>query len=239
MCGGGGDGGAGEIRRQESERNYKTAQATRAVNEIFGIDDSDLYQFTDYGYGYSLPNATNQLNRAANNADARESLYGTTTTDIINYLRSQFDEYHADANEEAKYSLARRGLTGGQADINLRNKIMETFDRGVLDITNQADSAVAGLRAADEDARMNLLAQIQNGMDSSTAVSSASGMLKNNVDVARSDAMSQQVANIFNEIDELYTTQQYMNGVNQLYYPQQSTGAAIVNPSSYGGSIYR
>lgn len=135
MCGGGGDGGASEYRRQESEREFKRADATRKINEIFGVTDPEVYAARDFGYGYALP--TGSADTAAANRTARDAQYTSTGDDIAAYLRTQLDDYYDDAQIEAKNRLARAGLSGGQQDIDLKSKILETFNRGALDVRNQ------------------------------------------------------------------------------------------------------
>lgn len=240
MCGGGGgDGGAGEIRRQEAEREFKRAQATRQINQIFGLDDPSLYAQKDFGSGYSLPVGDHAA--ATRNKNLREAQYTSTGNDVAAYLRTQLDDYYDDAQQEAKFRLGRSGLSGGQQDIDLRAKILETFNRGLLDVRNQADSTVAGLRGEDEAARANLINQINQGMDANTAVASATTALRNNIDSALAEGRLQQVANLFAQIGDLYKIGQYAEGQQQARIPFQGStgGATIANPRGDSGRIVR
>lgn len=236
MCGGGGDGGAAEFKRQEAERNYKTTDASRRINAVFGLDDPALYKPEDFGSGYALGESPELIEQASQNKTARAGLYDSTARDIVDYLGTELRDDYTDAQARAKAHLARRGLSGGQADIDLGQRILEIFNRGTLDVKNRADSSVAEMRGADEQARLSLLNQIQAGMDGSTAVSSAGSALKNNADQVKTAAMLQTLGNLFREADELYSTQQYVNGANQAYTGKKA-GATFGDPGSYSGRV--
>lgn len=227
MCGGGGDDGyAEEQRRREEERERQMKAATDKINELFGVTD---------GYQYGDPRLRQV---AGQNALERKQLYNQTREDILNYFRNELDRQRQLAMDDLAVSLARRGVSGGSADLAGNAKLSEFYNKNLTDLTNRADLSVADLRAADEKARLNLINNIRSGMDQESAVAGATEALKTNIDRARESALSQQLGNMFDEFRKLYAADQYVTGVNQgKTAAKQRTPFYLKEPGSYAGNV--
>lgn len=187
MCGGGGGGGDGGAAKREEERQARIAAGTDAVNKIFGVgDDSAKAQ--------------------------REQLYTTTGSDTKNYFAQQFEEDRAAARRQLDFQNARNGTAGSSQDIDMDSEFQKRYDRGLLDIANKSDSAAAGMRTSDEQARLGLISKVAAGIDQGSATSSALSLLQSNLDNSRNEAMTGRMANVFSSLLSGYNTGQATAG---------------------------
>lgn len=179
-------------------------------------------------------------------ADARknrasiDAQYGTARTDILDYFRAELDRQKSEAEQALKMTLAQRGLGGGQASISAGADLMGSYNDGLLEATSRADSAVSRLRESDDTARRNLISQIYSGMDSQTALSSATNQMRANIDATKSETMSQALGDIFGGFADRYKLGQYAQGQAAARNgPPVQTAGATVNPSNYSGTQVR
>lgn len=135
--------------------------------------------------------------QAARNRQSRENLYNQTQEDTRNYYMQDLDKQSKAALKTNRFSLARRGLSGGSRDLDMRQKHQEEYDRGVLDIAGRADDSANQFRMTDEDKRLNLLSRIQQGMDAVTAQDSAISGMKLNLQNAKAASTAQNLGNVF------------------------------------------
>ena len=174
---------------------------------------------------------------ASKAAKSRDALYNSVGTDTRNYFNSQLEEDKEDARRQLEFHKARTGLFGSSQGIDLGNKFQQNYDRGLLDIANRADSAAAGMKSSDEQARLGLISKIVSGVDQGSAVSSALSQLQSNSESAINQAMTGRMANVFADLVNGFNTGQYNAGSaaarNQYgsslgnYYPSgSSTGTS-------------
>lgn len=212
--------GSGDTPRRES-RPEVTAAIMRSQLDSIPTYDTDGY-----------------TKRAAVNAKKISGQYDTTKDDIIAYLTEDLNRQRDEAAQNMKISLAQRGLVGGQASIDSGADLLSAYNKGNLDITNRADSAVSDLKSRDDTARRNLIAQVTNGMDSSAALSAATRQMTNNVNSVRDAQMSQALGSIFSDFAEKYNFSQYTKGQQQAKSgPPVSASGAAVNQSDYSGTV--
>jgi hypothetical protein len=131
------------------------------------------------------------------------------------YLGAVRKRYTDDANRQKsvadrglKFSLARGGLSGGSADVDARRTLGEEYTRGILTAEDKAQGAVAGLKAQDEQSRLNLIQLVQSGLDATTAAQRANAQVAQSADAARGGATLTGLGDIFGTTANLYKTQQ-------------------------------
>jgi hypothetical protein len=142
--------------------------------------------------------------KAAENAAAREALYGKVRTDAFTAGRRGIDEGGADAARRLKFALFDSGLAGGSVDVDENALLKRTQDRGLLDLGARADAASADLRGSDEQTRLSLLQAIDAGTDQGSALSSALNQMRVNSDKAAAAAQGTSVGDLFANAGLLY-----------------------------------
>lgn len=201
---GGGDGGAAA---REAERQRRIAAGTDAVNRLFGIGNDEAKA-------------------------QRDQLYSTVGSDTRNYFASQLEEDREAARRALDFQKARTGVAGSSQGIDMDTEFQKRYDRGLLDIGNRADSAAAGMRTSDEQARLGLISKITAGLDQGSAVSSALSQLQTNAENARNQAMAGRMANVFADLIGGFNAgqgQAGMNAARKQYEQQNQIGNAFVD----------
>lgn len=313
MCGGGGDNGAEQLRKDEAERERKMSAAIAEINKMFGVagepppepmvpsagyyggnevpvsqrraelerllttatrpvDDGDYSGYrsrtrTETYYPYirvdedasmgsrynasaesqaqrlrqelaSLPATPNYDawdSEVAANAEARKGLYDSSREDVLSYFRDALDQQHQRAGATVAVDMARKGMTYGSGAVDAGQRLQETYNTRLLDLTNRADASVTDMRSGDEQSRLDLIARIRAGMDQQSAVAGASASLRNNIDLAKSSAMAGSLEGLFADVEQLYGTQKAVDAYNKGY--RDTVG--VRTPGSYGASTGR
>lgn len=131
------------------------------------------------------------------------------------FLQAMREFYTGDANRRKatadrnrRFSIARGGLTGGSADASSRRVLGEEYSRGLLDAENKAQGAYADLMGQDEAARLDLLGQVRQGMDSTTAAARSAALMASNAGSAQAKAQAEGLGDIFGDTAAAYTKQQ-------------------------------
>lgn len=257
---GGGDSSDGGAADRAAEDRARKSKASADINRMFGDDQgtgtpapqhfNPFHASPDSNYGraeeqyyqgrladYNRATAASGTEAAANKI-AREKLYTDTRGASFDLNKTKLDQDREASSRELKFALARSGLFGGSADVDQHALEQRAYDRGILDVGTMADTGVADLRSADEGSRMNLLAQVNAGVDAGSALSGARDALSINADRANAAARSNAIANLFNNIGLLQDRQNQGAGVadaRRLYgYPYGSGGATFSTPGTSG-----
>jgi hypothetical protein len=190
MCGGGGggDGGAEERRRQEEAR---VASAVSQINNIFGVGNPDAMA-------------------------EREALYGTVKEDAVKKAMTDLDKDKEKAARELNFMLARQGLSGGSADVDQNRQLTDTYQQGILKAANIGDSTANNMRSSDDKTRVNLVNNIRSGLDGGQASQMAYEGMKNNADLARTEANNANLVGFFNNLMNGWNSFQYGQNMNQV-----------------------
>lgn len=200
-------------------------QYTRTVGGEYvgnGLSDNVHYQpvtetiFDDAGYNQAMAerDAKVRERQAAltTNGQSRDSLYQSVRENAFTAGKRGLDENFQDATRKNKFELFARGLAGGSEDIDQNARLKRTYNTGLMDLGAKADAAKAGFRNADEEARLQLLQSIDNGMDAGSALSSATSRMAVAADQAAADAQGTSVGNLFDTAGLLYTQSQAAKG---------------------------
>ena len=251
MCGGGGvQDNSAEIRAREDAR---VADAINKINNIFGISDA-----VSASRLYALPVATPDsiplhssrvvnpaitepvladMSGASANAKAREDLYTTMKNDATTKAMQDLNQERGIAQREANFKLARQGLAGGSADIDLHQQIGDQYQKGILSAGNAGDTVANNARANDEKTRVNLINAIRSGLDGGTAQQMAYQGLSNNAAQASNDAANATLAGFFSPLMQTLKMANYQDGFdkyNQKYKLSSTAGSPM---ASFGGKI--
>lgn len=130
----------------------------------------------------------------------REAQYADFANATRDYYTQDLGRQKQDADLQAKFALARTGLTGGSRAIDLGRELGEGYTKGLLDVERMAQGAEADLRGADQQSKMNLLAQVQGGMDATTAANNAATALRNNLLSGRASSRADSLGNLFGTV---------------------------------------
>ncbi len=242
--GGGGDGGAAK-RQAEAER--KKQQARNSLNAMFGVapDSAALAAANASTPGLGPIGSAVERSRpqnvgadlggqAAENAAARESLYGKVREDAFTAGRRGIDEGAADAARRLKFALFDSGLAGGSVDVDENALLQRTLSKGLLDLGGRADAAAADLRGSDEQTRLGLLQAIDAGTDQGSALSSALNQMKVNADKAAATAQGTNLGDLFGNAGLLYDRRLREIGKTAA---QRDYGTATRGAGSYQGTL--
>lgn len=171
-------GGGSNRASQQAERNERERQAeiAQTTSRI-----NDLF---------SDPSRTGQYDQLAD----------ATTDFYLGDLNRQKDN----TDRNLKFALARSGQIGGSVQADKGQQVAEDYNRGVIESTRRGASAGADLRAADEQARSNLLAMAQGGLDATTASSQSANLLRNNLLAGKANAAAGQLGDFFGSVGDFY-----------------------------------
>ncbi len=141
----------------------------------------------------AIENAFRQPSRGAQLDEFVEALRGQFTTEARKQKKL--------AARRSKFAVARSGLTGGSADADLKVKLGQQFQGGLLKGERLSQQALADLKGADVRSKQDLLALAQSGINVTSAAQQASQALQSNLRGARSRATTESLGDIFSGIE--------------------------------------
>jgi hypothetical protein len=264
--GGGGDGGAGQMRADEMERQQRVQAAVDTINSRFGqrqrLFDENAYlaanpdvaaavragkvasgrdHYEQWGRAEGR-SAGGKFDPAAEAArTARDSMYAQIADAVRDTAMRDVDRQFTTASQRNKFGLARSGLLGGSVDVESGGQLATLYGEGKLKASQAGQQAAADLRSTDERTRQNLISLAQSGLDTGTAASMASAQMASAADAARGAAGGASVGRLFDDLSQAYVTNQvmrarYPNGPQQMA-SGYSTG--VFAPSRYTGTEQR
>lgn len=131
--------------------------------------------------------------------------------DFGNALRQMYTQ---DANRQKvvadrnlKFSMAKRGLTGGSAAIDAGRTLNEDYSKGILNAERKAQAAVSDLQNQDQQSRLNLTQLAQTGADATTLGRQAAEGLAASAQNAQANAMAGGLGDIFGNTAAVYQKQ--------------------------------
>lgn len=127
-------------------------------------------------------------------------------------LMQDLDREKGDADRNARFAMARLGLSGGSADVDTNQRLAETYQRSVLEAVRQAQGAAAQLQGQDQQSRQNLIALAQSGVDATTSAQQAAESLRVNLANARGQVLPNAANQAFAGFADLYRQSQDQRG---------------------------
>jgi hypothetical protein len=174
--------------------------------------------------------STGRINDVFNDP-ARQGQYDQLVRDTQAYYQKDLDRQKGDTDRQLKFAMARGGQTGGSVSIDQNKRVGEDYLRGVVEANRRAQGAGADLRQSDEQARSNLLAMAQSGLDATTASSQAASSMRNNLLSGQAGATAQGLGNMFGGMSDVFRRSQdaaemrrgQKYGMSQIYSPMFGT----------------
>jgi len=183
--------------------------------------------------------ATDAINQTFNDG-GRESLYTDQRNAVFDLNRQDVDRQATEAERFNRFGLARAGLMGGSAQVDSLADINRRTNEGLMRAGGIADQAAADLRTADEQARANLIALAQSGIDTGTAASQSLNALRVNSANAASARAGATVGDLFNDMAQAYLMNQQIAGRNAANNPSAQQWYGVSNPrSGSSGTVTR
>lgn len=222
--GGKGDGGAAQRKQQEDER---VARAIAKINGVFGIADEygqgptwvDNFPAAKGGIIERIANRNRGAGatpeQAATRMGERENLYSTITKDATDNALFGLNKDKDVTERDARFSLARRGLSGGSRDVDLNKDILDTYQQGVLRAGEVGVGAGNNARSADDRTRVSLINSIRAGLDEGSAQQQAYESLRNNARSAQDVAQASNLTGFFDRLNDVRKQYEYNQGVQE------------------------
>ncbi len=113
------------------------------------------------------------------------------------------DKQKKQADLDAKFSMARGGLTGGSRSRDVGTQLGQDYLDGLLTVDRRALAAKSDLQGADQQSKNQLFAMAQSGMDMTTATQNASQSLRNNLDAANSTRLAGGLGDLFGGVADI------------------------------------
>jgi len=208
------------------------SQSTPGSRSIF----SKVFDQAGYDAAVAAEHASTDAQAATNKA-AREALYTGVRDNAYTAGKRQIDEQNTDAQRNLKFSLFSQGLNGGSTDIDQNALVNRKYNQGLIDLGAKADGVAADMRGSDESTRLGLLQSIDQGVDSSSAISSALNQMKVNSDKAASDAAGTSVGDLFADAGLLYQQSKTAQGAYDWRNSALFPGAKSASPTASNGTV--
>ena len=138
------------------------------------------------------------------NKGLRESLYAGNRDAVLDVNKNKLNKDLSESERQLRFALARSGLFAGSEDIAQHGKQREAYDQGILQSTSLADQSAAGFRGADERTRLDVINQIQGGVDTGTALQNAQRGLELSAQNADANAKGNIVGDVFGDAGLIY-----------------------------------
>lgn len=134
----------------------------------------------------------------------RTAQYDRLAADTTAFLTDDLNRQKADNDRNMTFAMARSGQHGGSVSADASQNLGESYMRGLVEAQRRGNAAGADLRMQDEQARSNLLAMAQSGLDATTAASQSANMLRNNLASAQAGSTAQGITGFFDSFADVY-----------------------------------
>lgn len=152
----------------------------------------------------------------------------------------ELDRQSEEAARNARFNLARSGLSGGSVDVDENARLAEAAREGVTRVSEVADSAAQALRRNNEQTRARVVGLIQGGLDGTTAAQQALSGAALNADQAAADNQVAAIGDVFADLALAQRLGQVGAGVNAArakFNTNPITVGAPTSGSSGGGTV--
>lgn len=139
---------------------------------------------------------------------ARKGQYNDFITALRERFGSNLQRQKGDTDRQDRFTIARRGLTGGSRSVDLGQRRGEQYAEGVLGAEEKAQGALSDLRSRDNASRSTLIGLATNGLDATTAAQRAISQLQQNSGISRNKAINEGIGDTFGTFADAYGRQQ-------------------------------
>lgn len=139
---------------------------------------------------------------------ARTGQYDRLAADTTAFLTDDLNRQKQANDRQLKFAMARSGQHGGSVSADANRTLGESYLRGIVEAQRRGNAAGADLRMADEQARSNMLAMAQSGLDATTAASQSANMLRGNLQSAQAGSTANGIAGFFDQFSDTYRKSQ-------------------------------
>lgn len=168
---------------------------------------SDAAAAADATRTQSISNATNAIN-GIYDSPQRQKQY----SDFLSAIRSNYtndaNRQQVNTSRQTKFAAARSGITGGSADVDAQTRLGQEYDQGLVQAESKAQGALAGLKASDNQSRLNLTQLAAAGLNTTTAAQQAASSTQQAADQALSGSTVNGLGDIFGAATRAYQTEQ-------------------------------
>jgi hypothetical protein len=156
------------------------------------------------------------------------------------FLQEDLTKKNIDASRGLKFALARSGLSKGSVDADTNKRLADDYLKGIIEVERRSKTAGLSLRAQDNETKNALFSQILGGLDATTAAQQASSALRQNVGLAKSDALQSGLGDLFGDFGDIFKFSQEAAGdrraafdFNTLYGQRQTPTASVAGSSVF------
>lgn len=129
--------------------------------------------------------------------DSREPQYAQLTDALRTRLNEGVNLQRTKAIRDSKFALARGGQIGGSLQRDQSAELNRESREAALAAEREAQKGVAGLRAADEGSRAQMIALAQSGNDIGNATQQTASMLSANLGAAQNSSNVSNLGDLF------------------------------------------
>ena len=113
------------------------------------------------------------------------------------------DKQKQNADRQAKFALARGGLTGGSRARDVGTNLGEDYIKGLLTVDQRALGSKADLMAADNSTRQSVLSMIMSGADLNTGLSNAASGMRSNLQAGEATRLAGGLGDLFGGVSTI------------------------------------
>lgn len=170
MCGGGGGGDNGAAARQAAAEAQRQRELQAALQSV---------------------------NTAFGN---RAPIYNNLYNDVLETHTADLGEQFDDAQRQATFNLARRGMAGSSVDADTRSRVNDRHNEATIRAAQLAEQAKQGLIASDEQTRSRLVQQAHGGLGATSVAGQAYNQATVNAAQAAADSRLSSLGQVFADI---------------------------------------
>lgn len=124
----------------------------------------------------------------------------------------ELGQQREDAAQQLRFSLARRGLAGGSADVHETGEVEERYNEGVQRASQLGQQAADEVRLEDQRAKQQLISQAQGGLSTGDAARLALQTAQSNIERGTQDAAVANLGDVFRGLNDALVAREAQAG---------------------------
>lgn len=138
----------------------------------------------------------------------RAAQIGQYGQQVGSYLTGQVNTQEATNARNLKFAMARSGLTGGSAAVDSNTQLQKDYSTALLQASQQAQSAVAGIKQSDINSKNQLVGLAQQGSYIGAIPSQIAQAQSASIGAAQNYANPNALGNLFASTANIYNNEQ-------------------------------